>query len=561
MRRICSLLLLLSACAALAQQSTPNLGLVLVPQSYPNAQTIINNNFTKVDTAYSGLAPYQGAWSSSVTYSYGSMVLYSSAVYLSLQASNLNHIPSSSPTYWQGLGGSGSMVYPGIGVANSTGSAWGTSYAVGVLADDLVQLNSSAQLPAVSGLLLTALPTDTSKYPVLPYLPLAGGTLTGDLYGTYAIFSNAVNAEAATTNDTAFSVLQSTPAISSANYGAPYSTFCGNFWNGAASTADCWYLHNVLGGGTNPTSTFVLSKVAGGTPGTSEFEIGYKTSILGVLDTAASTTAGAGFNLPHGAAPTSPNNGDMWTTTAGVFARINGVTVGPFGTGGGGMVYPGSGVPNSTGTAWGISYTVGAAANNLVQLNSSSQLPAVDGSLLTTLNFSQLGGNPTDVQLGAGPTDTYVLTDAGGTPTWEAPSGGGGAWITDPPYNAACDGSTDDTAAIQAAINSGKVVNFPVSTTSDLQQCNVNSPLTGPSGGQTVLVIHGNGSELNYLGSASTTAITLAGEPSYVSIDNLYLNTQTLSTGNTGIRVRRRFAGTLQRLYMCRRCGMRIRRG
>lgn len=43
-----------------------------------------------------------------------------------------------------------------------------------------------------------------------------------------------------------------------------------------------------------------------------------------------STTAGATFNLAIGSAPTSPNNGDIWATSAGVFARIGGVTVGPF---------------------------------------------------------------------------------------------------------------------------------------------------------------------------------------------------------------------------------------
>ena len=52
--------------------------------------------------------------------------------------------------------------------------------------------------------------------------------------------------------------------------------------------------------------------------------------------TLASATGGAGFNLPHGAAPTSPADGDMWTTTAGVYVQINGSTVGPLGTGGGG---------------------------------------------------------------------------------------------------------------------------------------------------------------------------------------------------------------------------------
>lgn len=52
---------------------------------------------------------------------------------------------------------------------------------------------------------------------------------------------------------------------------------------------------------------------------------------------------------------------------------------------GGSMVYPGAGVPNSTGSAWGTSYTVGTAANNLVQLDGLAKLPAVDGSQLTNL--------------------------------------------------------------------------------------------------------------------------------------------------------------------------------
>ena len=47
------------------------------------------------------------------------------------------------------------------------------------------------------------------------------------------------------------------------------------------------------------------------------------------LTVAAGTTAVSSLNIPHGAAPTSPVNGDMWTTTAGLYVRINGATVGP----------------------------------------------------------------------------------------------------------------------------------------------------------------------------------------------------------------------------------------
>lgn len=49
-------------------------------------------------------------------------------------------------------------------------------------------------------------------------------------------------------------------------------------------------------------------------------------SFGGLVTTVASATGSAGFRLPHGAAPTSPVDGDMWTTTAGLFVRINGVT-------------------------------------------------------------------------------------------------------------------------------------------------------------------------------------------------------------------------------------------
>jgi hypothetical protein len=54
------------------------------------------------------------------------------------------------------------------------------------------------------------------------------------------------------------------------------------------------------------------------------------------------------------------------------------------------MVYPGAGVPDSTGTAWGSSYAVGTGANDLVQLNASAQLPGVSGVNLTGMTLAQI---------------------------------------------------------------------------------------------------------------------------------------------------------------------------
>lgn len=53
------------------------------------------------------------------------------------------------------------------------------------------------------------------------------------------------------------------------------------------------------------------------------------TNMTGKLTTVASATSAAGFNVPQGFAPASPINGDIWSTAAGFFARVNGSTQGP----------------------------------------------------------------------------------------------------------------------------------------------------------------------------------------------------------------------------------------
>jgi len=79
----------------------------------------------------------------------------------------------------------------------------------------------------------------------------------------------------------------------------------------------------------NPSNGSINNVIAGFTINTSG------TTVTGYFVTAASATGSAGFNLPPGVAPTSPINGDMWTTNAGLFLQVNGSTQGPFGTSGG----------------------------------------------------------------------------------------------------------------------------------------------------------------------------------------------------------------------------------
>lgn len=56
-------------------------------------------------------------------------------------------------------------------------------------------------------------------------------------------------------------------------------------------------------------------------------------SMTGLLTTIAPTTTTAGFRLNPGVAPTVPTNGDIWTTSSGLYVQVNGSTIGPI-TGG-----------------------------------------------------------------------------------------------------------------------------------------------------------------------------------------------------------------------------------
>jgi hypothetical protein len=95
------------------------------------------------------------------------------------------------------------------------------------------------------------------------------------------------------------------------------------------------------------------------------------------LQVNASGTGAASINIPHGTAPTSPTNGDCWTTTAGLFCRINGANV-------------------SMGSAGGVTTTGSPASGNLTKFSSASTITNGDlsgdvttsGTLTTTISNS-----------------------------------------------------------------------------------------------------------------------------------------------------------------------------
>ncbi|MGD0216317.1 MAG: hypothetical protein ABSC45_02245 [Desulfobaccales bacterium] len=76
---------------------------------------------------------------------------------------------------------------------------------------------------------------------------------------------------------------------------------------------------------------------------------------------------------------------------------------------------PGSGVPLATGYTWNNAYEVGTAANNLVQLDGSGRLPAVNGSQLTdwpTFNQNTTG---TAAGISGSQTANYIYAAPNGS--------------------------------------------------------------------------------------------------------------------------------------------------
>jgi hypothetical protein len=338
---------------------------------------------------------------------------------------------------WGTVGGS--TTYPGAGVANSTGSAWATSYTVGTVANDLVQLNGSAALPAVSGANLTAITAAN----------ISAGTAGISISGSAANLAGCTGSTAGDVcywNGSSWARLagntSGTLYLQENGSGSPSWAASSTVYPGAGvanSTGSAWATSYTVG---TSASNLVQLNSGAQLPAVSGANL---TSL-----TAANISSGtAGINISGNAATATQLtgcagstagdfcywNGSAWTRLAGntsgtqILQETSSGT--PSWASGTAFTYPGAGVVCSTGSAWCTSYTVGTAANDLVELNGSAQLPAVSGALLTNLPAANLTGTASVNTTGSAgslsafivPRETTVASAATITP------GGAGGFI------------------------------------------------------------------------------------------------------------------------------------
>jgi hypothetical protein len=123
------------------------------------------------------------------------------------------------------------------------------------------------------------------------------------------------------------------------------------------------------------------------------------------LQLVAPTTGNATINMPPGTAPSSPVDGDCWTTTLGLYCQINGSTVGPMGSGGGG----GSGTVTTSGSP---------VSGNLAKFSASTVITNADltGDCTTSGTLSVTCTKTSGTSFGTFATQNYATPPAiGGT--------------------------------------------------------------------------------------------------------------------------------------------------
>jgi hypothetical protein len=438
------------------------------------------------------------------------------------------------------------MVYPGSGIPNSTGSAWGTSYTTSGSGTVLAlttspsfttpslgaatatsingatinsSINSLAGLTYASASFVKMTAANTFALDTSTYLTTAGNAATATkstnliggnsttLLGSIPYQSNTDTTTLLSPNiTTTKNFLSQTgtgtngaiPAWGALVNADIPTTLTGKTYNAITLTAATTGF-TIAGGTTSKTLTLNNTLAFSGTD-SSTLNIGSG----GTLGTAAYTATTA-----YEAALGNPGTSGyvLSSTTAGVRSWVA--------NGGGSMVYPGSGIANSTGSAWSTSYTT-SGTGTVLALTAS---PTFTGTLIgETGSFSGIVSTPNLLQGYA------ATTTAAGTTTLTSTSN----------YFQLFSGSSTQTIVLPGTgITSG--LSFYIYNLSNLE-LTVNT-----SGGSLVTYIPASGKVLITYASGLTSTgwyvvSSIIGRTDSVTsgLYNTTIGTSSLSTSTTG---------------------------
>lgn len=241
----------------------------------------------------------------------------------------------------------------------------------------------------------------------------------------------------------------------------------------------------------------------------------------------ASTTSAATLNIPHGTAPSSPTNGDFWTTTSGAYVRINGTTVGPLASSAG------------SGTTWG-SITGTLSSQTDLQSALDAKLNLSGGTLTGNLTVSK--ASPVVDLTGSGTgyvrvnsTDNHAALyldtqpNLGGSRIWFR-AGGNARWMIQKNFVTESGSNVGSDLEINAYNDAGSLIFTPLTITRSTGAVNISNVLNLSSfqhtikNGTPTTLNFAKGSQFGYssgyrvvilgdTGTANNTSIALGYDP------------------------------------------------
>ena len=434
---------------------------------------------------------------------------------------------------WNGTALSTSgMTYPGSGIPQSTGSAWGTSYTT---------------LGSGTVLALATLPTITTPTfsGTVTNGTFSGGTWNGTVIGaTYGgtgvnngsntiTLGGSVSTAGAFTTSGAYSLTLTTSGTTSLTLPTSGTvTALGNTTTGSGSivlatsptittpTIATSMTGPILYGGTGASSTLTLSGTSNGSPSNAYVLLNPSGGgNVGIGSSAPVNTldvVGSGLHIGSGVPGATAYQ--LYNSSGTLYWNGSALSTS-------GMTYPGSGIPQSTGSAWGTSYTTLGSGTVLALATLPTITTPTFSGTVTNGTFS--GGTWNGTVIGATYGGTGV-NNGSNTITLGGSVSTAGAFTTSGAYSL----TLTTTGATNVTLpTSGTLVNTGITTLSSL--ASIGTITTGTWNGTVITGQYGG------TGVANTgKTLTLGGSVTYSGANSVTWTTSgttslTLPTGGT----------------------------